>query len=466
MTLSTFRCSLTTSVALAAIVCVAPSFTLAQDAVSTVSVQQGSSTFVKALVAAYNTNPQIKSQREGLKVNDERVSQALANFRPTVTATYETGRQNISFDDAPEIKGDVENKSLFVEQPIFRGGRTLAEFSQSRNLVRSQREELRSIEQAIMLGAATAYMDVLQNQSILGLSRNNEDVLKEQLRAAEQRFEVGEITRTDVAQAQARLARAKADTVNAQGDLESAVATFERVIGYKPEEVLTVPELFPVMPKSLKDALTIGGEYNAQLRSANYRYEAADDDIYQQAGSLLPEVNLRGTISRNEAPNFGGTNSVDSDSLLLNVSIPLYQSGAEYSRVREAKRTAKQRQYDRDDLQEAVREGVIQAWEEWQTSVATIAAQKSQIVASETALEGVKQEQKFGERTVLDVLDAEQELFVARVDLVQAQRDRIVAIYNLIASIGRLTAADLALPVEYYDVEEHYDDVKFQLIGF
>lgn len=428
--------------------------------------ESSSNMFVDALVSAYNSNPQIKASREAVKVSDEGVSQALANFRPTVTATYEAGSQDIAFDDAPEISGDVENRTLFLEQPIFRGGRTLAAFSQTRNLVRAQREQLRGSEQAVMLNAVTAYMDVLQSQSILELSRNNEDVLQEQLRAAEQRFEVGEITRTDVAQAKARLARAKADTVTAQGDLESAVATFERVVGYKLDAVLTVPDLYPVMPTTLDEALAIGDEWNAQLRSAEYQYEAADDNVYQEAGGLLPEVNLRGTISRNEAPNFAGTNSVDIDSVLVNVSIPLYQSGAEYSRVREAKRTAKQRQYDRDDLQEAVREGVIQAWEDWQTSVATIAAQKAQISAAETALEGVKQEQKFGERTVLDVLDAEQELFVARVDLVTAQRDRVVAIYNLVASIGKLTAKDLNLPVEYYDPEEHYDDVKFQLIGF
>ncbi len=422
--------------------------------------------FTQALTSAYMTNPQIRAQREALKATDEGVNQALSNFRPTITANYQNGRQKVEVNGTNSTTDDVEIRALNLNQPLFRGGRTLAAYSRTRNEVRAGREDLRDVEQNTLLSGITAYMDVLQNQSIVELSRNNEDVLQEQLRAAQQRFDVGEVTRTDVAQAQARLARAKADTVEAVGNLESAMASFERVIGFAPDQVLTVPQQFPTLPVSLDEALDVGLKRNAALLAANYQYEAADDAIYEEIGVLLPEVSLQGSMQKSDSPNAFDATRIDTDALLLNVSIPLYQSGAEHSRVRAAKKRAKQQQYARDDQGEAVREGIVQAWEDWQTSIATIAAQKSQINAAEVALEGVKQEQRFGERTVLDVLDAEQELFAARVALVQAQRNRIVSIYNLVATLGQLTANDLSLPVPYYDPSEHYDDVQFQFLGW
>jgi outer membrane protein len=423
-------------------------------------------TFLDALTAAYETNPQILAERERQKSTDEAVSQAISGFRPEIAATYEEGRQRTALDGASESYGDVTNKSLRIEQPLFRGGRTMAAYQSAKQNVYAGRAALTRVEQQTMLNAITAYMDVVQAQSILDLARNNERVLNEQLDAARDRFEVGEVTRTDVAQSEARLSDASAEVIAAEGDLISAVAIYERVIGHKPEGILTAPKRLPELPATLSEALQQAKAGNPDLLESRRSAKATKYDVRRNIGQLLPEVSLVGSMLEQDGAGAFGQSLFEQDSVTVNVNIPLYQSGAEYSRVRAAKAVRRQaRELETETLLE-VEQLVTQAWEDLETAIATIRAREVQINAAEVALEGVRQEQQYGARTVLDVLDAEQELFVARTNLVRAERDRTVAVFALIRQLGSLDPVTLALDTQAYDPEEHYNDIKWQPIGF
>ncbi len=422
--------------------------------------------FVGALVATYKDNPRIKAERERQKATDEGVAQALSGFRPTVTAGYDKGRQRTAFNGAAWSYGKSEDKSLSVEQPLFRGFGTISGYQSAKQRVKAGAFQLSATEQRVLLQAIAAYMDVVSDASILDLARNNRDVLQKQLDASNERFNVGEVTRTDVAQSEARLSQAKTQVISAEGRLISSVAEFERVVGYKPEGTLPTPQSIPELPATLKEALEQAQRANPELLSAVHSAKSSEFDVLTRQSTILPRVSLVGTMNRQEGAGVLGTSTFDQDSLTVQVNVPLYQSGAEYSRVREAKKTARQRSEQAIDARMAVDEEVTKAWEQLETAINTISTRNDQIKAAEIALDGVKQEQEYGARTILDVLDAEQELFVARSNLVGAQRDRVVAAYNVLLTLGRLTPGNLGLPVAQYDPSENYRDIKWLPAGF
>lgn len=431
-----------------------------------VPLSASADSFATALEAAYKNNPAIKAARERQKATDEEVSQALSGFRPEISAGYAKGRQRTAFGGGAWSYGDTESKTLRAEQPLFRGGGTLSRYNSAKQRARAGAYQLSATEQQVMLDAITAYMDVVRATSILELSRNNEDVLSKQLKASRERFDVGEVTRTDVAQSEARLSNARTQVIAAEGQLISAIAIFERVVGYKPEGLLEQPGSIPELPATLEEAMTQAKAANPDLLAAVHAAKSSRYDVWTNKSTLLPQVSLVGTMSRQEGAGVLGTSKFDQDALGIEVSIPLYQSGAEYSRVREAKNIERQRSYTMQDTVLVTDQAVTRAWEQLETAIATIQTRNEQIEAAQVALDGVQQEQEYGARTVLDVLDAEQELFVARTNLVQAQRDRVVAAYTLLLTLGRLTPSNLQLAVEQYDPREHYDDVKWQFIGF
>lgn len=424
------------------------------------------STFTDALASAYQNNPQIQAERERQKATDEGVARALSNFRPTIGLGYERGEESTSVNGT-DSDGSYEDQSLTLNQPLFRGGSTIADYQASKQRVRAGQAQLSSVEQSILIDAIAAYMDVVANSAILELSRNNADVLAQQLKASNERFEVGEVTRTDVAQSEARLSNAKTEVISAEGRLISSIAAFERIIGYKPEGSLTVPDKLPVLPVNLQEALAKARNANPQLLASIHAAKSAKYDVRNDIGTILPQVALVGTISRQEgSSSFGTASDFDQDRIGVRVSVPLYQSGAEYARIRESKAIARQRKHESLDTQQLIDQQVTTAWEDVETAIATIQAREDQIEAAQIALDGVRQEQEYGARTVLDVLDAEQELFIARTNLVNAQRDRIVAAYNLALTLGELTPKNLELNVAPYDPNEHYEGVKHQFIGF
>lgn len=422
--------------------------------------------FEEALAGAYTTNPRIKVERQRLEATDEGVAQALSGFRPTITANYNNSGQKTTFNNAASNKGNSEIQQLRLEQPLFRGGGTWASYQSALQRIKSGQYDVSAVEQRVLLDSVTAYMNVVELSAILDLSRNNAEVLAEQMNAARARFEVGEVTRTDVAQAQARLSDAKSQVTTAEGNLLSAMATYERTIGVRPHGTLAVPDRLPNLPPSLEAALERAHAANPQLLAAIHNAKASDYDVRTNQSVLLPRVNLVGSLSRQTGTGAAGTSDFDQDRIGVEVAIPLYQAGAEWSRVREAKATARQRAHESIDRRQGVDEAVTQSWEQLESAIANITTRNDQIQAASLALEGVKQEQQFGARTVLDVLDAEQELFAARTNLVRAQRDRIVAAYNVAFTLGLLTPVQLGLKVEDYQPQAHADEVHWQPIGF
>ena len=422
--------------------------------------------FEDALSSAYENNPRIKADRQRQQATDEQVAQAVSGFRPNISANYGTGRQRSSTAGAPWVNGNDTTKGLNVTQPLFRGGGTWSSYQAALQRVKSGEYSLGALEQQVMLDSATTYMNVVQASAILELSRQNMDVLGAQLKAANTKFQVGEVTRTDVAQSESRLSDAKSRVIGAEGELLGAMAVYEHVIGVKPEGTLTVPDRLPELPISLDDALERSRGANPQLLAAIHNAKAADYDVRTSESALLPRVDLVGSMNRQSGAVSAGASDFDQDRVGLQVSIPIYQSGSEYSRVRQASATARQRDHQSIDARMNIDQQVAQAWEQLESATATIGIRNDQIKSATLALDGVKQEQQYGSRTVLDVLDAEQELFTARTNLVRAQRDRIVSAYTLAFNLGQLTPNNLGLTVAQYDPQVHADKVGWKTLGF
>lgn len=430
----------------------------------------GAETLEEVLVSAYNTNPTLQARRARLRASDEGVPQALANWRPTVTLSGDAGRGKYESNQANtrESNRSPSNYALNVSQPLYRGGRTVAQTKQAEATVMAERALLQATEQSILLNAATAYLNVVRDEAVLKLNINNEQVLRRQLDAAQERFRVGEITRTDVSQAEARLARASADRVAAEGALQNSRANFTNVVGYAPEapqapqEPVSVPALFD-------EVKAVALAKNPNVVAADWTASAAKEGIDLVFGELLPTVSVDGQYSRGHDTSSrpAGENRLETENLqaTLNVSVPLYEGGGTYSRVRAQKHTYGQRRIEADQARRDSLETATRGWEDLQAARASIKSYESQIRASELALAGVEEEAKVGSRTVLDVLDAEQELFDARVSMVRAQHDEMVATYQVKSALGQMTAEGLALAVEAYDPTRHYDDVRGQWIG-
>jgi outer membrane protein len=288
-------------------------------------------------------------------------------------------------------------------------------------------------------------------------------VLERQLEATRDRFSVGEVTRTDVSQAEARLAGSKADLISAQGNLANTRAQYERLVGNKPDN-LEIPNPLSGLPTSVTDVLAIAQEQHPDVVQAQYTEDAAKSDIRLSEGSLYPEVNLSAGVQRAYEASQEDLTS-DSAEILAQVTVPLYQKGAVYSSVRAAKQTAGQARVQVDEARRAVIENATSSWETLVTARASIESQQAQVSSAEVALDGVQREASVGSRTVLDVLDQEQELLQARVNLVGSRRDAAVAEFQVKAAMGALNAQVLGLPVEIYDTESNYNKVKDQWWG-
>lgn len=430
-------------------------------------------TLQEALVAAYTNNPTLEAQRAALRATDENVSQAVSGWRPTVSAGGSIARQNTSqtstfipnFPSTTDATFTPRQGQITITQPLFNGFQTINGTKQAKSAVSAGRALLLNTEQAVLLDTVTAYMDVKRDEAVLDLSKNNVQVLERELEAAQDRFRVGEITRTDVAQAKARLSRAISDRVAAEANLQASRASYTKIVGDMPGTLETPPPL-PVLPAGEDEALTVALNQNPQLLAAHANERAAQYAVKGEEGGLLPTVQLKGQYSKAyDTSSF--TSRADEKSVSAELSVPLYQAGFQSSRIRQAKQINQQRRLEVLDAERQVREAVKTAWEGLREARGRIVANRDQVRANEIALDGVKQEAGVGARTTLDVLNSEQELLDARVSLVRAQRDQYVAAYRLLVSVGELTVESLALPVDqYYNPEEHYDSVRGQVYGW
>ncbi len=427
-------------------------------------------TLQEALAATYNNNPQILAERANLRAVDEGVPQALVGWRPTVSFTGAVGDETSENTPAAPPNAPAHQTLqphqyvLNITQPIYNGGGTIAKTAQAEDLVQSERAKLTAIESAALFTTAQAYFDFLEDQSVVDLDKNNEQVLGRQLEATNDQFRVGQVTRVDVAQAEARLAAATAQRQTDEGTLENARANYTRAVGHPPVDLIQ-PTLTPGIPAARDQALTLAATKNPTVIAAQFSEDAARDNVAQVKAQLLPSVALVGNIQRLQETVLNGRETTN-QSVLAQMTIPLYEAGNIWSQSRQAVETVGRQESTTDDTRNQSVQTATQSWETIQSARASIISLQSTVSAAAIALEGVQQQQQVGQRTVLDVLNQEQELLTDRTLLVKAQHDLAVAEFNLSQQIGGLTAADLHLPVQLYDVQKHYNSVRNKAIGF
>ncbi|HEX3674297.1 MAG TPA: TolC family outer membrane protein [Rhizomicrobium sp.] len=426
-----------------------------------------------ALGVAYETNPQLDAQRASLRATDENVPQANAGWRPTINAqgTYGFDNNDASFSNTlhiPQLTHPLTSQ-IVVSQPLYRGGRTVAEVGRAKAQVRAGRAQLTNTEENVLLDAVTAYMDVVRDAKSLKLKQTNVADLQKQLDATVEQRKVGELTLTDVAQARARLSGAQADLVNAQGQLQVSRSSFEHTIG-RPAETLEQRPPMPVMPATLDEAVQIALKISPFLLQAQENAKAADYAVDDAAAAMQPQVAVQGEYqyAQGQPTGFANPNTQTNrvTAVIGQVTVPIYQGGADEAQLRQSKEQRSQARLAIADAERQVLDATRSAWESYRAAVASIASQRTEVAADQTALDGVRQEQQVGTRTVLDVLNAEQELLNAEVAEVDAERDATVAAFQLLSAMGKLTAQSLTLQVKYYDPQKHYDEDSNRWFGF
>lgn len=441
---------------------------LAFTALCTLSVINGASAtdLREVLAHTYNTNPTLLAERETLKTADEQYNQAFSGWLPTASLNLERQHQDVKVNNrAPADSSVGTSRDFRVNQPVFNGGETIAQINRAKNQIKAAQETLKRTEQTMFLDAITAYMDVIRTEEVLRLSQKNAEVLKKHRASTDQRFQLGEVTRTDVAQANARVSRAITDQTRALGEATVARATFKNVTGMDALS-LTPPEEAPGTALTLETAISMATTNNPSVKLAEYNVLAAKNNVSISKAVLLPDVSLQGEIRNTDGfINLGG-GSYDTQTATINVAVPLYQSGVEYSRIRANKNTVDRRKSEAQAVTRDVIESTTRSWENLEVARATLISTSDAVSAATTAMEGVSQETEVGSRTVLDLLDAEQELFAAQTESVRAKSTQIIASYSLKSAQGELTASGLNLPVEIYDPNVHLSKTKYRLIGF
>jgi outer membrane protein len=424
----------------------------------------------EALVEAYQTNPQLLAQRALLRATDEQVPQALANWRPTVTFTGEIGWDIATQPQAPLPTIYAHSKTstldLNVNQQLYSGGRTVAQTRMAINNVEAARAQTLAVETMVFQAVAQAYLDVVRDQLLVEVNRNNEMVLRKEYEATQERFHIGELTGTDVAQAQSALDQATAQRVAAEGQLEVSRANYTRAVGHPPGR-LTLPRERPALPATREDALRLAASDNPNVISAGFTELAARANIDVVRGQLLPQVSITGDLNRSVSGSNAAANSIETmGSATLNGTVPLYEGGAIYSQTRQAQQTVGQRRSQVDDARRAAVQSATQAWAALTAARASVGSYAASVRAAQIALAGIQEESLIGTRTVLDVLVANQQLFTTQSQLVTAEHDAALAEFNIAAAVGRLVAPELKLPVPLYDMGRHYREVKDKWIGF
>ncbi len=410
------------------------------------------------LKKAYDENPSLRAARAELLASYEKYPQAAAGYLPTVSVDGGVTGSSLDGDGITGVNDDGATSyeiEAGVSQPVFRGGQTLAALRAAKSAVEAQRFLLRAEEQNVIRQAGVAYLNLVRDQALVSLAENNLKLISRQRDATRDRYEVGELTKTDLAQADARYAEAEAQLITAKGDYQASAAKFRQVTGATPPDRLpAIPSLEISFPENLDLALEAGFRNNPSLNASIALNAASKEDVRRIFGELLPQVSLVGSWTKTWDPSPGLYDDRTTKILGLSASVPLYQGGATRSRVREARYTENQTLMEIDETRRSVRQSIVDAWEGWQTAKAEILSRKAQAEAQSIAREGVLQESRVGTRTVLDALDADQEYLDARVALVTAQTDESTARMALAESIGWLTPEILG----FESYESGYDD--------
>jgi len=433
-------------------------------------------TIEAALVRAYQTNPQLNSQRASVRATDENVPQALSGYRPRVALTASAGYQytdvNTTSGGAPnaivrtEIHGANPPRSagLTVSQTLFNGQQTANRTRAAESQVSGSREALRVLEQTVLLSAATIYMDYLRDAAIVEVQKSNVRVLEQTLKQTRDRFNVGEVTRTDVAQSEAQLAAGKTQLLTAEANLVTTRANFRRIIGNEPENLAPGSPVDRYLPGTLPRAVDLGLVENPNVTAAMFGIDVNYLQVKVNEGALLPTVTFQASVQQSYEQTLISYRSFGA-SAIAQLNVPLYQGGGEYSLIRQSKETLAQQRLALEQVRDQTRANVVTAWGQLTAGKAQVSSAQAQVTASEIALNGVREEAKAGQRTTLDVLNAQQALVNARVALVTAQHDRVVASYSVLNTVGRLSPQVLNLPTTVYDPSVHYHQVRDSWAG-
>jgi outer membrane protein len=433
-------------------------------------------TIEAALVRAYQGNPQLNAQRAFVRATDEGVPQALSGYRPKVNLTATAGAQ---YTDTTSVVGNIggvvqrvrnhaeeapRSATLTATQTLFNGQQTANGVRAAEGQVSNQREALRVLEQSVMLLAATTYMDYLRDSAIVEVQRSNVRVLEQTLKQTRDRFNVGEVTRTDVAQSEAQLAAGRTQLATAEATLTTTRSKFRQVIGNEPESLAPGSPVDRFFPGTLPAAVELSLIENPNVTAAMFGVDVNYLQVKIKEGALLPTLTVQASATQAYEQQLTVQKSFSAQAV-AQLSVPIYQGGAEYSLIRQAKESLAQQRLNLDTTRDQTRATTVTSWGQLVSGKAQVISAQAQVAASEIALNGVREEAKAGQRTTLDVLNAQQTLVNARIALVTAQHDRVVASYAVLSAVGRLSPQVLGLATNTYDPSVHYQQVRDSWVG-
>ena len=428
-------------------------------------------TIEAALVRSYQGNPQLNAQRAQVRATDENVPQALSGYRPKVALTASAGvqysdQQINQNQHGGGLHGTQTPKAvgLTVNQTVYDGQITANKVRAAEGQVSGAREALRVLEETVLLNAATIYMDYLRDSATVEVQRSNVHVLEETLKQTRDRFNVGEVTRTDVAQAEAQLAAGKTQEQTAESQLVTTRANFRRIIGNEPSNLAPGSPVDRFLPKSMAAAVDVSLIENPNVTAAMFGVDVAFLTVKINEGALLPTLNVQAAVNQAYEQQLTVFKTFNA-SLTAQLSVPIYQGGTEYALIRQSKETVTQQRMALDQTRDQIRATTVQAWGQLDANKAQVVSAQAQVTAAEVALNGVREEAKAGQRTTLDVLNAQQALVNARIALVTAQHDRVVSSYTVLSSVGRLSPQVLGLATQVYDPSVHYQQVRDSWVG-
>ena len=422
-------------------------------------------TLPEALVKAYQTNPQLNAERARQRGTDENVPQALAGYRPQIVASLGAGLQavrNLLPDNTVQSAGLTPwTIGLTVTQVLFNGNKTSNNVRVAEFQVKSGREALRNVEQGVLLDAATAYMNVMANYALVESQRSNVQVLREIQATTKRRLNAGDVTPTDTAQAESRLSRGLADLNVAEVALAISKEIYAQVIGEPPAQLIPASPVDRLIPATEAAAIDTTIHEHPAILGASYDVDVAAVSIKLAESSLLPSMSVQGSVSRSvQSDPTLSTMATDQASVMGQVNVPIYDGGTASSQTRQAKEVASQSRMVLEKVRSQSRTAVVSAWVANEGTKIALKAVESEVHSADVALQGVRREANGGQRTTIDVLNAQQELTNARSRLILAQRDRVIASYTLLSAVGRLDVHTLNLDTPEYQPELHYHQVR------
>jgi outer membrane protein len=426
----------------------------------------GAESLLEALSATYGYNPRLDAQRAFLRGTDENVARAMSGYRPTITGNADVGMERDDLRPSSVFDGVTKPRGYGIElvQPLFRGFQTYNAVNEAEANVRAQRESLRDVERQVLLQAVTAYMDVVRDQELVRLNENNVNVLSRELKASQDRFAVGEVTRTDVAQAQARRADAVSRLDAARANLRTSRGSFQQVVGHPPSGLVWAQPPDQHLPRTMQEAIKVSNNEDPLVVAALYREQSAKYTVERIRGQLLPTIQLEASYDDRFDPS-KTINESETGIVRGRMSIPIYEAGDVYAQVRQAKHNQVGYLQQIEQVRTEQQQNLVAAWAQLEAARAQLESDKIAVESNKVALQGVREEEKVGQRTLLDVLNAELEYLNSQVNLETDRRNVVVAGYTVLGAMGRLDAAWIGAAAYVYDPVVHYKEVRRKWLG-